>query len=305
MRGYCQKCGNDGYYFADAVEECHFVKCAHCGKQALETWCPECGVGFTKMLNGKSYSLHWKCEECQKKYILPDDFFNQPVLLYRKEDIPKHLRNEKPVLVRMWAAIWPMLKPTTIRVQITLAIGVILWAAIALVWNKPLDMYHHVLGRDLFFAAMISVGLALPFAAASDTDWNMSKRFDRWASRIYRIMWAVVMVAVIYLGIITSYDWFAGPRQITGQVTSVVGELQYITSHEGGWRKQYPHNWRFSIKLDNNSHTWKVNSPFSREAFYRSLQGKKVVIEYTPAGENVVSVKLAEEGITSNKPKTE
>jgi hypothetical protein len=89
---WCEGCDQQGFIFVDNGEKPAFVVCNRCGFEASQVWCPKCEMGGNFVRDIEDRPVFWDCPSCKRRYMLPDNFYEEPVPLYVKEDIPKDIK---------------------------------------------------------------------------------------------------------------------------------------------------------------------------------------------------------------------
>ena len=89
---WCEGCDQQGFIFVDDGEKPAFVVCSRCGFEASQVWCPKCEMGGDYVRDIEDRPIYWVCTSCMTRYMLPDNFYEEPVPLYVREDIPKDIK---------------------------------------------------------------------------------------------------------------------------------------------------------------------------------------------------------------------
>jgi hypothetical protein len=86
---WCENCNQQGFIFVDNLEGSHFVTCKSCDWETSDVWCSKCGMGgeFVRKIGKRPTS--WSCPNCKTKYMLPNEFYNEPITLFIEETLPK------------------------------------------------------------------------------------------------------------------------------------------------------------------------------------------------------------------------
>jgi len=88
---YCVNCEEEGIYFTDDMAQDCFIKCNNCSKEIADVWCEDCGMGGPFVENLEKKPKSWKCPDCNGEYSLSDDFYSNPFILYRGNQVPKEI----------------------------------------------------------------------------------------------------------------------------------------------------------------------------------------------------------------------
>jgi hypothetical protein len=89
---WCEGCDQQGFIFVDDMQKPTFVVCSRCGFEASQVWCPKCEMGGDFVSDIEDRPIYWVCTSCMKRYSLPDNFYEEPVPLYVRENIPKDIK---------------------------------------------------------------------------------------------------------------------------------------------------------------------------------------------------------------------
>lgn len=91
LYAHCENCDEEGIYFVDDMEQNCFIKCNNCNAEMSDVWCEDCGMGGPFIENLNARPDKWQCPDCSKEYNLSYDFYNNPITLYRENQVPKEV----------------------------------------------------------------------------------------------------------------------------------------------------------------------------------------------------------------------
>jgi hypothetical protein len=86
---WCEDCNQQGHIFVDNLEGSYFVICKTCGWKTSDVWCSKCGMGGEFVRNIGKRPSSWNCPNCKSKYEILNGFYDNPIMLYTAEILPK------------------------------------------------------------------------------------------------------------------------------------------------------------------------------------------------------------------------
>jgi len=101
---YCEKCKQQGFIFLENMDEPAFIVCSRCGSEMSQVSCPNCKMGGDYVEKIGTRPTSWICSSCKIETILPTLFYEKPIHLYLREELPPE------VLSRVLPPVNPVLK---------------------------------------------------------------------------------------------------------------------------------------------------------------------------------------------------
>jgi len=90
----CENCGQAGYILIENMDGQYFVICKKCGGEISQMYCKECESGGDYVHKIESRPKTWTCEICGANHRIPKGFYENPIYLFSKQELPLGIQNK-------------------------------------------------------------------------------------------------------------------------------------------------------------------------------------------------------------------